>query len=246
MKATGKTLLCTFGTVLMALSQAAGADVEPAKTTHPLEGSWRWNFSMPDGTTTRPKLILALENGRLTGTTTFRAGAETPITNVVLKGDQLRFQVIRERDGREIVTTYSGKWNDKSIKGKVESNWAGEKQSYPWEAQRAHHGVEGVWKWLVTFRRGGRPFEMRVDLEQEGETLTGSMPSGRGRRRTEIQNGSFKNGELYFEVERDFGGVKILTKYRGKQTGDTIKGTTESTTFDGEERKDDWEARRSD
>jgi hypothetical protein len=246
MKAHQKILLSIVGSVLIALSQAAGAEEDPAKTAHPLEGSWRWNFTMPDGTATRPKLILALENGRMTGTTTFRAGAEMPITNVVLKGEQLRFQVIRERDGQEIVTTYSGKWTDKSIKGKVESNWAGEKQTYPWEAQRAHHGVEGTWKWLVTFRRGGRPFEVRVDLEQEGETLTGSMPSGRSRRRTEIQNGSFKNGELYFEVERDFGGEKFLTKYRGKQTGDRIKGTTESTTFDGDERIDDWEARRSD
>jgi hypothetical protein len=202
---------------------------------------------MPDGTASRPKLVLAVKDGKLTGNTSFRPGTEIPITNAVLKGDQLRFQVIRERDGQEIVTTYSGTWTPKLIKGKVESNWAGEKQSYDWEAQRGHVGAEGTWRWPFFFRQGSRPFQARVDLEQDGETLTGSMPAfGRGRRKTEIKNGTIKNGEIYFEVERGSDENKQITIYKGKQKGDTITGTIEFTDFEGEERKDKWDAKRVD
>jgi hypothetical protein len=87
---------------------------------------------------------------------------------------------------------------------------------------------------------------MRVDLEQNGEILTGSMPGFRVGRRTEIKNGTIKNGELYFETERTFEDTTFITKYTGKQTGDTIKGTIESTGFDGEERKNEWQAKRVD
>ena len=33
------------------------------------------------------------------------------------------------------MTSYSGKWSDQSIKGKIESDWAGEKQTFDWEAE---------------------------------------------------------------------------------------------------------------
>jgi hypothetical protein len=230
-------LLCPF-------HQPAHAAETSGKTTPAIDGTWRWTFTMPDGTTSRPKLILATENGKLTGTTSFRPGTETSITNAILRGDELSFQVIRKREDQEIITTYTGKWSGKSIKGKVESNWAGDKQSYDWEAQRAHEGAEGTWKWPVTFR--GRKLDARVDLEQDDDILTGTMPVfGRGRSKIEIKNGSIINGEIYFEVERGPAENKIVTKYTGKQTGDKIKGTIE-TTVDGEERKSDWEAKRVD
>ena len=224
--------------------QPAYAAETSGKATPSIDGTWRWTFTMPDGTTSRPKLILATENGKLTGTTSFRPGTETSITNAILRGDELSFQVIRKREDQEIITTYTGKWNGKSIKGKVESNWAADKQSYDWEAQRAHEGAEGTWKWPVTFR--GRKLDARVDLEQDDDILTGTMPVfGRGRSKIEIKNGSIINGEIYFEVERGSADNKIVTKYTGKQTGDKIKGTIE-TTVDGEERKSDWEAKRVD
>src|SRR5689334_10041587 len=100
-----------FGLSLLVAIPLLAAEDEDAKPTHPLDGSWRWNFAMPDGTTVRPKLVLAVKNGKLTGTTSFRAGTEAPITNAVLNGDQLRFDVVRDRDGQQIVTTYSGKWD---------------------------------------------------------------------------------------------------------------------------------------
>lgn len=251
-----------FGlSVLLAIPLLAAED-EDAKTAHPLDGSWRWNFAMPDGTTVRPKLTLAVKDGKLTGTTSFRAGTEAHITNAVLNGDQLRFDVIRDRDGQQIITTYSGKWDTNSIKGKVESNWAGEKQTFDWTAQRAHIGIEGTWRWNRSFGRGGgggggggrggRGFQERVELEQHGELITGSMPGfsfgGRQAPKLEIQNGVFTNGVVYFEVERQrFGSdEKTTTYYEGKVHGDTIKGFIESTDFEGNPVENDWEAKRTD
>src|SRR5438552_3960730 len=93
-------LIHSLAFVLMAASRLLAAEDEDAKPTHPLDGSWRWNFIMPDGTTVRPKLVLSVKDGKLTGTTSFRAGSETPITNAVLKGDELRFDVVRNREGQ--------------------------------------------------------------------------------------------------------------------------------------------------
>ena len=244
-----------FRSLLASVPLALSADKEPI-TAPTLEGAWRWNFVMPDGTTNRPKLRFTVEEGQLSGVTSFRSGTEAPVTNLVLNGDLLSFQVIRQRNGEDIVTTYSGKWNDKTIKGKIESNWAGDKQAFDWIAERAHHGVEGVWRWTNSFFAGrgggggggrgrGRGFESRVELEQEGEKLTGKTVGSRFGRPTPITSGSITNGEVYFEIERTFGEIKSVTKYHGKQTGDTIKGSMESE-FEGEERTIDWDADRVD
>ena len=213
-------------------------------------GTWRWNLIMPDGSTTRPKLTLRLEDGRLVGTTSYRPGTEAPITNAVLNGDELRFQVVRKRDDEEIVTSYSGKWSTNAIRGKIESNWAGEKQVFDWEARRANIGIEGIWRWTNSVfvgsggGRGGRGFETRVQLEQEGEKVTGKTMSRFGPP-TPITNGSITNRAVYFEIERTFGDTKFVTKFRGEQKGDTIKGTMELETGD-DLREGKWEAKRVD
>lgn len=256
MKTLSGILGCAASVWLFAPTHSISAAEPDPKAAPTLEGSWRWNFTMPDGTTTRPKLKFAVEDGHLSGTTSFRAGTETPITNILVKGDLLSFQVIRQRNGQDTVTTYSGKWTDKVIKGKIESNWAGERQVFDWEAQRAHFGVEGVWRWTNSFYAGrgggggggrgrGRGFESRVELEQEGEKITGKTVGSRFGRPASITNGSITNNEVYFEIERTFGEIKNLTKYQGKQSGDVIKGTMESE-IEGEERVIDWEAQRVD
>jgi hypothetical protein len=213
-------------------------------------GTWRWSFVMPDGSTNRPKLLLTFQDGRLAGSTRYRPGTETPITNAVLNGDELCFQVIRRRDDEEILTSYSGKWTSNTISGKIESNWAGEKQIFDWEAQRANVGVEGVWRWTNSFfagfggGRSGRGSETRVELEQDGEKVIGKTLSRSGAP-TPISNGSITNGVVYFEIERAFGDMKFVTKFRGTQTGDTINGTMQLEV--GEDvREGEWEAKRVD
>jgi hypothetical protein len=237
------------------LPRVQSADAEAVKKAPTLEGTWRWNFVMPDGTTNRPKLRFSVEEGQLSGKTSFRTGTETALTNLVVNGDQLRFQVVRRRSERDVVTTYSGRWNDESIKGKIESDWAGEKQTFDWEAMRAHHGVEGIWRWTNSFFGGfggggrgpggrGRGFDSRVELEQDGERITGKTIARFGPSVT-ITNGVFTNGVIYFEIERTIFETRSVTRHLGKQSGDVIKGTMESE-VNGEEVSIDWEATRVD
>lgn len=229
-------LLFLFGMVSAAFAQETEPGAAPT-----IEGTWRWRFTMPDGTVSNPTLKLALDDGKLSGTSSFRRGGETPITNAVFRNNQIRFQVIRDRDGRDIVTTYSGKWDGKTIRGKIQSNWSGEPQTYDWEAEKIQ-GPNGVWKW--TLESGGRQVESRLTLRQKGSKLEGSL--GRGRNALRIKNGSIsEDNEIYFEVETIIQETRRLSKYKGTLTVDTITGTVESS-YGTATRKLDWVAHRAD
>ena len=230
------TLIFITATQAQDANQAANSNIE---------GTWQWKFVMPDGAVANPKLTLALKDGKLTGTSSFRAGSETPIVNAVRTKDEIRFQIVRDRDGQDIVMIYSGKWAGNTIKGTIESNWAGEVETYDWEADRAH-GAEGSWKWSTAV--GERKIEVRATLKQDGAKLAGTLSGrgrgGRGGQPTRIKNGSIKeDGEIYFEVETGFQENRSVTKYKGKLTGDVIQGTVDSNSG-GTARKVDWAAQR--
>lgn len=99
----------------------------------------------------------------------------------------------------------------------------------------------GTWKWTVTF--GGQEREFAVKLKAEGEKLTGHFVSADGKE-TAIEDGKYKDGEVSFKVTREFNDNKFIIKYKGKVSGDTIKGKSERER-DGETRSRDWEAKRS-
>src|SRR6266446_8226100 len=65
-------------------------------------GTWKWTFTMPDGSKVEPRVKLHLEGEKLTGTARFRPGADTPISDAKVNGDEVSFSVIRERDGRKV------------------------------------------------------------------------------------------------------------------------------------------------
>lgn len=110
----------------------------------------------------------------------------------------------------------------------------------------------GSWKWTQTSSRGGgtgTPREITVTLAMQGGQLTGTvaMPSRGGGAPTSIaiSNASCKGDTVSFEVEREYNGNKVVTKYTGKLQGDTIKGSIVSPGRDGgEPQKREWEARR--
>ena len=64
MKAPLRLLLCAFA-CLLSLTRLSAAEEESDKAVHPLDGSWRWTFTMPDGSTSRPKLVLEIKQGKL-------------------------------------------------------------------------------------------------------------------------------------------------------------------------------------
>jgi hypothetical protein len=72
--------------------------------------------------------------------------------------------------------------------------------------------------------------------------LTGHI-IGRDNNEVEIKDGKFKNGEISFQITREFNGQEFIIKYKGKLEKDTIKGKAE-TERDGQKRERDWEAKR--
>ncbi|HVA50993.1 MAG TPA: hypothetical protein VNH11_31930 [Pirellulales bacterium] len=98
----------------------------------------------------------------------------------------------------------------------------------------------GTWKWSVTFNNQTRDLTLKLKLE--GDKLTGAM-LGRNNREIAIENASYKDGEVAFTVTRERNGQKFTSKYKGKVSGDTIKGTIENER-DGQTRSRDWEAKR--
>ena len=107
----------------------------------------------------------------------------------------------------------------------------------------------GTWKWTAQGRGGGQGFEVTLKLDFKDGALTGSMLGGTFGQNTvpdiAIGDASFKDGNVAFSVTREFNGNKRTTKYTGKLEGDTIKGSSERPTRDGEMRKSDWVATRA-
>lgn len=100
--------------------------------------------------------------------------------------------------------------------------------------------VTGTWKWSV--ERNGNTIETTLKLKQDGEKLTGTI-SGRAGNETEIEDGKVTGDDVSFQVTRTFNDNKMVIKYEGKQSGDTIKGKMK---FErqGEEQSRDWEAKK--
>ena len=87
---------------------------------------------------------------------------------------------------------------------------------------------------------------MSLKLKVDGEKLTGTLSSpGRDGATTEtaIAEGKVKGEDVSFTVTREFNGNKVVSKYSGKVTADTIKGKIESER-NGQAQSRDWEAKR--
>jgi hypothetical protein len=98
----------------------------------------------------------------------------------------------------------------------------------------------GTWKSSYT-NQDGQVRESTFKLKVEGDKLTGTV-SGRNNDAA-IEQGKIKGDEVSFQVTREFGGNKVVIKYSGKVSGDTIKGKSESQR-DGQPMSRDWVAKK--
>jgi len=100
----------------------------------------------------------------------------------------------------------------------------------------------GTWKW--TTRSPNGEIETTLKLETKDGKLVGAYSNQFGD--TTIDDISFQDEVIAFDVVREFGGGRFVVKYRGKLAGDTIKGTLEAPGPDGgEPMKLDWAAKRT-
>jgi hypothetical protein len=215
----------------------------------PLDGAWKWTFTMPDGARITPRVRLSRQGDVLRGTAMVR-GHEAPISDGRIQGDTVSWSVLREHDGHKVTTRYQGRWTGDIIKGTVESDWAGvgEMRRYDWEAKRVPNTPVGTWRWSVAGAgrrvataggRGGN--DAKGTFAVDGHKVTGKV-SGVGRE-LDIRRGRIIDGVFTFELVRERDGVRIVTYYTGRVTGDTIKGEWE-TDFGLEVRRRTWEATR--
>ncbi|MBI4660107.1 MAG: protein kinase [Verrucomicrobia bacterium] len=105
-----------------------------------------------------------------------------------------------------------------------------------------------IWSWTTPGRQGGEPRKSTLKLKLEGEKVTGTLTTpGRGGQTTAvaIEEGGIRGDEISFSVTRTFQDNKFTTKYVGKISGDTIKGTMEAPgRGGGEPQKREWVAKR--
>ncbi len=232
-----KLLLLRFGLLGFAAAfviDASAAD-KPVERS-PFEGTWQWKFKMPDGGEVTPQVKLSRKDGKFNGISRFRLGADAPLANIKLTGEQISFEVIRERNGQRVVSRYRGAISNDTLKGTVTFKSDGPEQTFPWEAKK-QSSIEGLWKWVLP---GRRPVESKMTLELQGETITGVVTSpaplaartanpaaGSGALTvdSEIQNGLFKGGNISFHTERvGTDGNNYTNSYAGKLAGDNIFG----------------------
>ena len=98
----------------------------------------------------------------------------------------------------------------------------------------------GTWKYTVT-PPGGEAIEVTLKLKLEGDKLTGTTK--RGDMESKIEEGKFKDGEVSFQVTRERDGNKFVVKYKGKITGDDLKGKIAASVM-GQDFELDWNAKR--
>jgi hypothetical protein len=208
---------------------------EAAKARSPLEGTWKWTYRTSDGAEVPSRVKFRMKDDDLTAVTSFRQGSDVAAEKLKFKGNQISFDVVRERDREKVVTHYSGELKGDVIVGKITSKLDGEELSYDWQAKRPS-GIEGAWKWSSPGFGQSRTIDWTLNLKTEGETVTGKMKFGGGGGRggggfsgeTEIHRGRFVNDSIYFETERKSATGEMRTnRFRGKLVGDKIIGKSE-------------------
>lgn len=116
--------------VLVAVASMAQAADKPDPT-----GTWKWTVQMGDQSR-EVTLKLKLEGEKLTGAMVGRNDQETPIQEAKYKDGEVSFKVVREREGRKMTTTYTGKVSGDTIKGKIEFQGRDQARTRDWEAKR--------------------------------------------------------------------------------------------------------------
>lgn len=94
---------------LFAVSMGSGvAEAADAKPAADVNGSWKGEFTTPDGQTRTNTFVLAAKDGKLTGTVTGGRG-ERPIDEGTVNGDEVSFSVTRNFGGSDVKMQYKGK-----------------------------------------------------------------------------------------------------------------------------------------
>jgi hypothetical protein len=228
-----KRFMLIFTALVLASFTSFAADTNAA-------GIWKWSLNEQTGETI---LNLKQDGQKLTGSYTNQFG-KAEITDGTLKDGNVSFKVNREFNGQAFVIKYSGKLAGDKITGKCEFDINGETRAMDWNAKRdaaKAAAASGNWNTALILNDGNR-IEGMLKLKQDGDKLTGAAV--RNESETPIQDGKIAGDEISFNVIRERDGRKVTAKYKGKITGDSVKGKVESD-WSGDWQTLDWEGTRA-
>lgn len=98
-------IACSFVALLAISCSSAG-----------INGKWVADLPGREGQTRQQTFNFKAEGNKLTGTVTGRQGAETPISDGEINGDDISFSVTQNVRGNEVKVVYKGKLAGKEIK----------------------------------------------------------------------------------------------------------------------------------
>ena len=101
-------------------------------------GTWKWTMAGQNGQQRESTLKLKQDGEKLTGALMGRNNQETEITDGKVKDGQVSFKVTRKFNDQEMTSSYNGKLDGDTIKGKVErpGRDGGAARTSDWEAKR--------------------------------------------------------------------------------------------------------------
>lgn len=99
-----------------------------------VSGTWEWTW--PDISATKPCRLEMEQLFQFPQGKVIMDGEELPLRDVHLEGEEIRFTVDREKDGKTVIMTFEGRARGHTIEGNVDIR-GGEKQNKrPWKATR--------------------------------------------------------------------------------------------------------------
>jgi len=98
-------------------------------------GAWKLKVPVKNGPTFEPTLTLSQNGSTVTGTYTGENG-NTPIAAALILGDELSFDVSREKDGKSYKLRYQAKVKGDTLKGNVDYNFDGMSGYFEFEGTR--------------------------------------------------------------------------------------------------------------
>ncbi len=126
-------LIATTFLIGSAFGTAGQADTKLDAT-----GTWKWTMQRQNGAGREVTLTLKQDGEKLTGSMSGMTGTpDTDITDGTVKDAAVSFKVTRNRNGTDIVTTYTGTLSEDEIKGKADTDMGGQARSRDWDAKRA-------------------------------------------------------------------------------------------------------------
>ncbi len=127
-------------TLLIAASFFAVCTFAAAASAGDPTGTWKWITHSPNGDIDTT-LKLEMKDGKLVGAYSNQFG-DTSISNALLDGDVIRFEVVRDLGGNKYVVKYHGRLQGDAIKGMIEApgHDGGEGMKIDWTAKRESKG----------------------------------------------------------------------------------------------------------